>query len=120
MIMARTAIFPTNGDMVTPDGYRNVFGFQPWHRCGKYKKIVGLMHLDGNGLWLLQACSHCVLLHIEHTALCVVLCHLVIRPQQQSRAIFVPPFLPPYFTGLSSDRRGSLSRVCRGHALLAI
>ena len=47
--MARAAIFPTNSEMVTPDGYRNVCGFSPGD-CGKDKKIVGLMHLDGNGL----------------------------------------------------------------------
>jgi hypothetical protein len=61
--------------MVTPDGDRNVFGFQPWHWCGKDKKIVGLMHLDWNGLWLLQAWSHGVLFHISYIALCVGLCY---------------------------------------------
>jgi hypothetical protein len=65
--MARATIFPTNSELVTPDSYRNVSGFQPWHRCGQDKKIVGLMHLDGNGLWVLQACSHYLLLHREHS-----------------------------------------------------
>jgi hypothetical protein len=73
-MLARAAIGPTNGEMLLPDGDGNVFGFQPWHGCGKDKKLGGLMQLDGNGLWLLEAGRHGVLLPRQYMELCVVCC----------------------------------------------